>query len=36
MNKFKPYLIIAAIVVAVIVVIGIVKPMLPASISQYL
>ena len=36
MSKFKPYLIIAAVVVVVIVLIGIVKPMLPASIQAYL
>jgi hypothetical protein len=36
MRKFKPYLIIAAVVVVTLVVINLVKPMLPASVSQYL
>ena len=36
MSKFKPYLIIAAVVVVTIVVINLVKPMLPASLAAYL
>ena len=37
MSKFKPYLIIAAVVIVTIVVINaVVKPMLPASIQAYL
>ena len=36
MNKFKPYLIIAAVVVVTLVVINVVKPMLPASVAAYL
>jgi hypothetical protein len=37
MNKFKPYLIIAAVaIVTGIVVRLVIKPMLPVSIAQYL
>jgi hypothetical protein len=37
MSKFKPYLIIAAVVVVTLIVLNaVVKPMLPASIQAYL
>lgn len=36
MNKIKPYLGTALVVVVVIVLINIVKPMLPATISKWL
>jgi len=37
MSKFKPYLIIAAVVVVTLIVLNAVaKPMLPASIQAYL
>ncbi len=37
MNKFKPYLIIAAVVVVTIVVLNaVIKPMLPTTLQNYL
>ena len=37
MNKIKPYLVTAAVVIVVMIVVNaVLKPMLPASISQYL